>query len=92
MHNFDAETFAFKSLMVFVVAAAGILMVSNIRYYSFKEYRPQGAGALRRAACHRAGLRGYLSLEPSVMLLGLFGCYVASGPIMALGRKLRGNK
>ncbi|AVV34342.1 CDP-diacylglycerol--serine O-phosphatidyltransferase [Cobetia amphilecti] len=91
MHNFDAETFAFKSLMVFVVAAAGILMVSNIRYYSFKEIDLKGpVPFVALLAIVLAFV--VISLEPSVMLLGLFGCYVASGPIMALGRKLRGNK
>ena len=36
-HSFDADAFGFKLLMLVVVAAAGVLMVSNIRYYSFKD-------------------------------------------------------
>jgi CDP-diacylglycerol--serine O-phosphatidyltransferase len=30
-----------------------------------------------------------ISLEPSLMLLILFGCYVVSGPLLALMRKMR---
>ncbi len=89
-HNFDAEAFAFKLLMTLVVAAAGILMVSNIRYYSFKEIDLKGPVPFVALLAIVLGFV-VISLEPSVMLLVLFGCYVASGPVMATMRKLKGK-
>ncbi|MGC3874132.1 CDP-diacylglycerol--serine O-phosphatidyltransferase [Halomonas sp. GXIMD04776] len=90
-HNFDANAFGFKVLMTFVVAAAGVLMVSNIRYYSFKDVDVKGPVPFVALLAIVLGFV-VISLEPSVMLLTLFSCYVASGPIMALMRKLRRSK
>jgi len=74
--------------MLVVVAAAGLLMVSNIRYYSFKEFdvrKPVPFVVLL------AIVLGFvmISVEPSVMLLLLFGTYVASGPVLAIMRKAK---
>ena len=90
-HNFDADAFGFKVLMTLVVAAAGVLMVSNIRYYSFKDIDVKGPVPFVTLLAIVLGFV-VISLEPSVMLLILFGCYVASGPIMALMRKARRSK
>ncbi|MBZ9558962.1 MULTISPECIES: CDP-diacylglycerol--serine O-phosphatidyltransferase [Modicisalibacter] len=89
-HNFSIEAYAFKLLMTFVVAAAGVLMVSNIRYYSFKEIDLKGPVPFVALLAIVLGFV-VISLEPSVMLLTLFGCYVASGPIMGAKRKLKGQ-
>ena len=87
-HSFDAEAFGFKLLMLIVVAAAGILMVSNIRYYSFKDIDLKGPVPF---VVLLAIVLGFvvISVEPSVMLLLLFGAYVASGPTLAIMRKMR---
>ncbi|MCE8018449.1 CDP-diacylglycerol--serine O-phosphatidyltransferase [Halomonas sp. MCCC 1A17488] len=87
-HSFDAEAFGFKLLMMFVVAAAGVLMVSNIRYYSFKDIDLKGPVPF---VVLLAIVLGFvvISVEPSVMLLLLFGAYVASGPTLAIMRKMR---
>ncbi|GAB2778468.1 CDP-diacylglycerol--serine O-phosphatidyltransferase [Halomonas shantousis] len=90
-HNFDAEAFGFKLLMTLVVAAAGVLMVSNIRYYSFKEIDLKGPVPFVALLAIVLGFV-VISLEPSVMLLILFGSYVVSGPVMALMRKTRKPK
>ncbi|MDT8880945.1 CDP-diacylglycerol--serine O-phosphatidyltransferase [Halomonas saccharevitans] len=87
-HSFDAEAFGFKLLMLFVVAAAGVLMVSNIRYYSFKDVDLKGPVPFVFLLAIVLGFV-VISIEPSVMLLLLFGAYVASGPAMALMRKLK---
>ncbi len=86
-HSFDAEAFGFKLLMLFIVAAAGVLMVSNIRYYSFKEIDLKGPVPF---VVLLAIVLGFvvISVQPSVMLLLLFGAYVASGPVMAVMRKM----
>ncbi|MFQ3790319.1 CDP-diacylglycerol--serine O-phosphatidyltransferase [Halomonas sp. A29] len=87
-HSFDAEAFGFKLLMLIVVAAAGILMVSNIRYYSFKDIDLKGPVPF---VVLLAIVLGFvvISVEPSVMLLLLFGAYVASGPTIAIMRKMK---
>ncbi|MBB3185480.1 CDP-diacylglycerol--serine O-phosphatidyltransferase [Halomonas fontilapidosi] len=87
-HSFDADAFGFKLLMLFVVGAAGILMVSNIRYYSFKDVDLKGPVPFVFLLAIVLGFV-VISIEPSVMLLLLFGTYVISGPAMALMRKLK---
>ena len=86
-HSFDADALGFKLVMLFVVAAAGVLMVSNIRYYSFKDLdfkKPVPFVVLL------AVVLGFvmISVEPSVMLLLLFAAYVCSGPVLAVMRKM----
>lgn len=90
-HSFDADAFGFKLLMLVLVGAAGILMVSNIRYYSFKELdfkKPVPFVVLL------AVVLGFvmISVEPSVMLLLLFGTYVLSGPVHAVMRKAKSRR
>lgn len=87
-HSFDAEAFGFKLLMLIVVAAAGILMVSNIRYYSFKEIDLKGPVPFVALLAIVLGFV-VISVEPSVMLLLLFTGYVASGPVLAIMRKMQ---
>jgi CDP-diacylglycerol--serine O-phosphatidyltransferase len=87
-HSFDAEAFGFKLLMLFIVGTAGILMVSNIRYYSFKDLDLKGPVPF---VVLLAIVLGFvvISIEPAVMLLLLFAAYVVSGPAMALMRKAK---
>ncbi|EWH00907.1 CDP-diacylglycerol--serine O-phosphatidyltransferase [Halomonas sp. BC04] len=87
-HSFDADAVGFKILMLLVVAAAGVLMVSNIRYYSFKEVDLKGPVPF---VVLLAIVLGFvvISMQPSVMLLLLFGAYVASGPTQAILRKMK---
>ncbi|MDI5932599.1 CDP-diacylglycerol--serine O-phosphatidyltransferase [Halomonas kalidii] len=87
-HSFDADAVGFKLLMLLVVAAAGVLMVSNIRYYSFKDIDLKGPVPF---VVLLAIVLGFvvISVEPSVMLLLLFGSYVASGPVLAVMRKMQ---
>ncbi|MDI5890422.1 CDP-diacylglycerol--serine O-phosphatidyltransferase [Halomonas rhizosphaerae] len=87
-HSFDADAFGFKLLMLFVVGTAGILMVSNIRYYSFKDVDLKGPVPFVFLLAIVLGFV-VISIEPSVMLLLLFGAYVISGPAMAVMRKLK---
>lgn len=87
-HSLDANAFGFKLMMLFVVGVAGVLMVSNIRYYSFKELDLKGPVPF---VVLLAIVLGFvvISIEPSVILLLLFGSYVVSGPAMAILNKLR---
>lgn len=87
-HSFDADAMGFKLLMLLVVAVSGVLMVSNIRYYSFKDIDFKGPVPF---VVLLAIVLGFvvISMQPSVMLLLLFGAYVASGPTLAVMRKLK---
>ncbi|RAR58238.1 MULTISPECIES: CDP-diacylglycerol--serine O-phosphatidyltransferase [Halomonadaceae] len=87
-HSFDANAFVFKLLMLVVVAAAGVLMVSNIRYYSFKDVDLKGPVPFVMLLAIVLGFV-VISVEPSVMLLLLFAAYVASGPVLAVLRKMK---
>ncbi|WP_106475602.1 CDP-diacylglycerol--serine O-phosphatidyltransferase [Phytohalomonas tamaricis] len=87
-HSFEATAFGFKLLMAFIVAAAGILMVSNIRYYSFKDIDFKGPVPFVALLAIVLGFV-VISLEPAVMLLLLFGGYSLSGPVMAIWRRTR---
>ncbi|SEM20487.1 CDP-diacylglycerol--serine O-phosphatidyltransferase [Halomonas daqiaonensis] len=87
-HSFDADAFGFKLLMLFVVGTAGVLMVSNIRYYSFKDVDLKGPVPFVFLLAIVLGFV-VISIEPSVMLLLLFGAYVLSGPLTATMRKLK---
>ncbi|WP_458525930.1 CDP-diacylglycerol--serine O-phosphatidyltransferase [Onishia taeanensis] len=87
-HSFDANAFVFKLLMLVVVAAAGVLMVSNIRYYSFKDVDLKGPVPFVMLLAIVLGFV-VISVEPAVMLLLLFAVYVASGPVLAVLRKMK---
>jgi len=90
IHSLAASTFA-TLLMLFVVAGVGVLMVSNIRYYSFKDLD------LKRRVPFTAILVMVLILsvvayDPATVLLVSFLIYALSGPFQALVRKGKGEK
>jgi phosphatidylserine synthase len=71
-----------------LVIFAGITMVSNVRFYSFKDFN------LRRSVpfvfiVAIALIIALLSYEPSLALFGLFVVYALSGYVLALRRLLR---
>ena len=77
-----------KLLTVLVVAGAGVLMVSNILYQSFKEFdlkkRVPFATLLIMVLVFAV-----VALEPPTVLFGSFMIYTISGPITAFLRKSR---
>ena len=88
-HGFESSTFL-TLVTMFFVASAGVLMVSNVLYNSFKEID------LKRRVPFTAVLIMVLvfavvALEPSVVLLLGFVIYAASGPLTSVLRKLRKN-
>jgi len=85
IHDLGDSTFT-AFLMLFVVAGAGILMVSNIRYYSFKDLD------LKRRVPFTAILIVVLVIsvvayDPATVLLFSFLVYALSGPLQAVLRK-----
>ncbi|MFZ5757710.1 MAG: CDP-diacylglycerol--serine O-phosphatidyltransferase [Pseudomonadota bacterium] len=73
-------------LAAVVTAAAAVLMVSNVRYYSFKDL--QSARVPLFALIIAIGLVAVVQVDPPTMLWGAALLYAASGPVGALWRRL----
>ena len=74
------------SLAFVITAAAGVLMVSHFRYYSFKEVN----FGSRIPFTYLIGIVLIfilISLDPPIILLLLFSVYAASGPIYWFWRR-----
>ncbi len=82
------QTKLLTGLTMVVVASAGMLMVSNVLYYSFKDFD------LKRRVPFTAMLIivllfAVISFDPPTVLLLGFLVYIFSGPFFALRRKLK---
>ena len=69
-----------------ITIATGALMVSNIRYYSFKEIDLKGKVPFMAVLLVMITIV-FISIDPPQVLLTLFALYVLSGPVMALHRQ-----
>lgn len=67
------------------------LMVSNVRYSSFKEIDFKGRVPFL-AVVVAVFIITAVALEPAEMLTGVFGVYVASGPVMTLWQRRKRRK
>jgi len=81
-HNYE-QTYWLTLLTMVVVAGTGVLMVSNVKYHSFKEFD------MKRRVPFTTLLIivlvfAVIALEPSLVLLGVFAIYTLSGPVNAL--------
>lgn len=88
---FDAMGFSGYSLawvMLVVVPLAGGLMVSNIRYYSFKDLKLQGRIPFTAVLGIIAAFV-IVAIDPPLIVLLLVISYVVSGPVQELWRKAR---
>lgn len=89
-HSFEQTKFL-ALLTMLIVAGAGILMVSNVLYYSFKELDLK-----RRVPFYMilivVLIFAVIALEPASVLFGGFIIYTLAGPCQALMRKMRTNK
>lgn len=88
-HTYDSSMFLTLLTMV-VVAAAGVLMVSNVKYYSFKEFDMKKSVPFT-ALLIMVLVFAVIALEPSLVLFGAFMIYVLSGPINILVQKRKGS-
>lgn len=78
-------------LSLLLTVAAGVLMVSNIRYHSFKNINIKGKVPFV-AILVVPMVFVMVFLYPPQVLFGAALAYSASGPLFALGRLLRGKK
>jgi CDP-diacylglycerol--serine O-phosphatidyltransferase len=69
--------------MFFLTVAAGLLMVSNVRYYSFKDLDLKGKVPFV-AVLAVVLIFVFISIDPPWVLFGVFLLYALSGPIMTL--------
>ena len=89
--EFQTESFPARVLLAVVVAASGMLMVSNIHFYSFKKLDV-------RSPVPFVALLAIILLivliwaKPPVTLLLLFGGYTLVGVILAAMRMLRSRR
>tara|TARA_R110002072_G_scaffold172296_1_gene326264 strand:- start:51 stop:836 length:786 start_codon:yes stop_codon:yes gene_type:complete len=85
-HGYE-QTMALTLLTMVVVASSGVLMVSNVKYYSFKEFDMKKSVPFT-ALLIMVLVFAVIALEPSLVLFGAFMIYVLSGPVgWVLGRK-----
>lgn len=77
--------------IAFIVPAAGLLMVSNCRYHSFKGFDLAGKMPFI-AFIPIVFVFVIVSLDPAKVLLAIFLLYAASGPIQYLIELLMGKK
>jgi CDP-diacylglycerol--serine O-phosphatidyltransferase len=77
------------TLLLLIYVLAG-LMVSYIRYYSFKELPLRDRQPFWTLLLG-IGLIQLIIAEPQVMLFSIFSLYALSGPVRALGRLWRGT-
>jgi len=89
VHDLDQSGWL-NLLTMIIVAGAGVLMVSNVKYHSFKELD------MKRRVPFTAILImvlvfAVIALEPTIILLAVFALYTLSGPFNALLRKGRGE-
>jgi CDP-diacylglycerol--serine O-phosphatidyltransferase len=69
-----------------LTVAAGLLMVSNFRYYSFKELDVQGRVPFMVLVLVMLGF-ALVVLDPPILLFVMFLGYAMSGPILTLVRR-----
>ncbi len=74
---------ALRYIAVAVTTAAALLMVSNIRYYSFKEIDIRGRIPFMVAIALMLGF-AVVFTNPPLMLFLIFASYALSGPLMTL--------
>jgi len=86
LHDFDFEWIAAKVLVALVIAAVGLLMVSNVRYNSFKDIDLKSRVPFM-VLLALVLVIAIIAMEPPLILLGIFLAYGASGPFRALFRK-----
>lgn len=87
-NSLPGETLAWGALVI--TAGAGLLMVSNIRFHSFKQIDFRGKVPFFVVVGVMLAFAVILS-EPPMVLFVIFLAYTLSGPILALFRKFRGR-
>ncbi|ODC04529.1 CDP-diacylglycerol--serine O-phosphatidyltransferase [Terasakiispira papahanaumokuakeensis] len=86
LHDYELTHWAYQVLAGAIVAAAGLLMVSNVRYYSFKDLDLKGRVPFVMLLV-LVLVFAIVSIDPATILLVFFLGYGVSGPLRALLRR-----
>ncbi|PSL10277.1 CDP-diacylglycerol--serine O-phosphatidyltransferase [Marinobacterium halophilum] len=86
--EYRLDVTGWEYVIALFVALAGVLMVSNTLYYSFKDVDFRGKVPFWILALIALGL-GIISISASVSLWVLFLCYALSGPMLWVWRRSR---
>ncbi len=87
-HSFDSPAWLGTPLAILVTIGGGGLMVSNLRYLSFKDFDLRGRIPFFAAVLIAIGL-AVLSTDPPLVLFSLSVTYAVSGPVLTLSRLRR---
>jgi len=74
---------SFRYLACFITISAGLLMVSNVRYHSFKDLNLRDRVPFVSVLIVIL-IFAFISINPASMLFGIFALYALSGPILTL--------
>jgi CDP-diacylglycerol--serine O-phosphatidyltransferase len=85
-NGIEGESVAMISLVIIVFA--GLMMVSNVSYYSFKDVDFHNKVPFV-AMLVVVMLFVFASIDPPIMLFGGFMVYVLSGPVISIARRIR---
>ncbi|QYJ92964.1 CDP-diacylglycerol--serine O-phosphatidyltransferase [Shewanella spartinae] len=80
---YEIEGHQVSILALLMTAGAGLLMVSNFRYYSFKDYDWRGRVNFM-VILALVGLFVVVSVQPATILFIVFSLYALSGPIYTI--------
>lgn len=83
LHGISFDALWPQVLVAFVIAAVGLLMVSNVGYYSFKDIDLKNRVPFV-VLLAVVLLLAVVAIDPAVMLLILFVGYAASGPLYSV--------
>lgn len=86
LHDYELTHWGYQVLAGAIVAAAGLLMVSNVRYYSFKDLDLKGRVPFVMLLV-LVLVFAIVSIDPATILLVFFLGYGVSGPLRALLRR-----
>lgn len=85
--DYTLQGIEFIWITLLLTVATGVLMVSNIRYYSFKDFNPKDK--VRFVSLLVVVLVFVLvSIDPPLVLFGAFICYLLSGPVITIMARL----
>jgi CDP-diacylglycerol--serine O-phosphatidyltransferase len=85
-HDYNAELLKYVALLLTI--STGLLMVSNFRYWSFKEIDFKGKVPFFVAITVMLGI-AFVMAQPQTMLFLLFLAYAISGPVITLVMRKR---
>lgn len=90
-HIYHLNNYWISSLVGVSMLLSGLLMMSSVRYRSFKDLEVKGPSSFFSILIIILSFVG-IALDPPDVLFGLFTCYVLSGPVFTWIRYKKSNK